>query len=352
MNTLNMNQITTIMKRFPSFELSYETISHKKVSNEYQATLAIPYGKKAFLWFSFYRDKNVCFCMELNREKKVTIMKVINMSHIPNNIAYGTILYGSICEIEEKGDFFVIEDVIYSEGVFLAKQQFSEKLGFLTNLMNNYPELFVENQELPIVCPVMWSITEENPDRVPHSWLERIPYQIHHLQHRSLTSIVPYINIPMARSVLPPLSKSGLPSGSEEFLFIPPQLPHFHFGKPQYNMATVFVVKADLQNDIYHLYAFGKGAERVYCGIAYIPSVKTSFFMNHLFRDIKENRNLDALEESDDEDDFQDMRIDKYVDLKKEIPIECLFHSKFKRWVPLKVAEGARGKIVHIRQLC
>ena len=352
MNTLNMNQITALMKRFPPFELSYETISHKKVSNEYQVTLAIPYGKKAFLWFSFYRDKNVCFCMELNREKKVTVMKIINMSHISNTIAYGTILYGSICELEEKGDFFVIEDVIYSEGVFLAKQPFSEKLGFLQNLMSNHPETFVENQELPIVCPVMWSITGDDPDHVPDMWLEQIPYQIHHLQHRSLHTIVPYINIPMSRSILPSVSKSGLPSGIEEFLFIPPQLPHFHYGKPQYNMTTVFEVKADLQNDIYHLYAFGKGSERVYCGIAYIPSVKTSFYMNHLFRNIKENQNLDALEESDDEDDFQDTRIDKYVDLKKEIPIECFFHSKFKRWVPLKVAEGARGKIVHIRQLC
>jgi len=343
-----MNQITAIMKRFPTFELSYETISHKKVSTEYQVTLAIPYGRKAFMWFTFHRDNNVCFCMELNREKKVSSMKIMNISPVPNTLAYGTILYGSICEIEEKGDFFVTEDILYSEGVFLAKQSVSEKLGFLKTLMDQYPELFVENPDLPIVCPVMWSIS----DRVPDAWSERIPYQIHHLQHRSLHTIVPYINIPMSRSVLPSISKSGLPDGIEEFLFIPPQLPRFHFGKPQFNMTTVFEVKADLQNDIYHLYAFGKGSERVYCGIAYIPSVKTSFFMNHLFRNIKENRNLDALEESDDEDDFQDVRIDKYVDLKKTISVECTFHSKFKRWVPLKVAEGARGKIVHIRQLC
>lgn len=352
MNTLTMNQITAIMKRFPTFELSYETISHKKVSTEYQVTMAIPYGRKAFMWFTFYRDNNVCFCMELNREKKVSSMKTLNVSYIPTKLAYGTILYGSICEIENKGEFFIIEDIMYSEGIFLAKQPVYEKLGFLKNLMDQYRELFVENSELPIVCPVMWSIVEENPDHVPHAWSERIPYQIHHLQHRSLHTIVPYLNIPMSRSILPPVSKTGLPVGIEDFLFIPPQLPRFHYGKPQFNMTTVFEVKADLQNDIYHLYAFGKGSERVYCGIAYIPNVKTSFFMNHLFRNIKENRNLDALEESDDEDDFQDMRIDKYVDLKKTVSLECIFHSKFKRWVPLKVAEGARGKIVHIRQLC
>ena len=58
--------------------------------------------------------------------------------------------------------------------------------------------------------------------------------------------------------------------------------------------------------------------------------------MNSLFRNIKENRNLDAIEESDDEDDFYDMRMDKYVDLTKEIRMECVYHSKFRRWIPYK----------------
>ena len=36
-------------------------------------------------------------------------------------------------------------------------------------------------------------------------------------------------------------------------------------------------------------------------GICNIPDINTSKMMNNLFRDIKENNNLDTLEESDDE---------------------------------------------------
>jgi hypothetical protein len=40
--------------------------------------------------------------------------------------------------------------------------------------------------------------------------------------------------------------------------------------------------------------------------------------MNQLFRNIKENKNLDYIEESDDEADFEDVREDRFVDLKKK----------------------------------
>jgi hypothetical protein len=132
-------------------------------------------------------------------------------------------------------------------------------------------------------------------------------------------------------------------------LLIPPK--NLNFAKPQYRETTVFRVKADVQFDIYHLYAFGKQSSMVYCGVAYIPDMKTSFFMNGLFRNIKENRNLDYIEESDDEDDFQDTRTDKYVDLSKILTMECQFHPKFKRWVPTRVLEQGSKAVVHIQQL-
>ena len=118
-------------------------------------------------------------------------------------------------------------------------------------------------------------------------------------------------------------------------------------------MPTLFEVKADLQNDIYHLYAYGQSSQKVYYGLANIPNYKTSVFMNGLFRNIKENRNLDSLEESDDEEDFQDMRIDKFVNLEKTMVMECAFNSKFKRWIPVRVipSNHSGGKIVHISKL-
>ena len=56
----------------------------------------------------------------------------------------------------------------------------------------------------------------------------------------------------------------------------------------------------------------------------------------NFIRKIKENDNLDYIEESDDEEDFQDVNEDKYVDLNKSVKMLCQFSVKFKRWIPLK----------------
>ena len=60
--------------------------------------------------------------------------------------------------------------------------------------------------------------------------------------------------------------------------------------------------------------------------------------MNKLFRIIKENNNLDALEESDDEEEFENEDISKFVHLDKSHKMICQFNHKFKKWVPIKLA--------------
>jgi hypothetical protein len=92
----------------------------------------------------------------------------------------------------------------------------------------------------------------------------------------------------------------------------------------------MFWVTADIQNDIYHLHRDNDS----YVDIVYIPNYNTSVYMNSLFRNIRENNNLDLIEESDDEDDFIDTRLDKYVDLNKKIQISCYYNKKFRKWVP------------------
>ena len=78
---LTSSQLSYLMRRFPEFELSYETISHNKVSDLYDVCLAIPTGKKCCAWFTFHQDKNVCYLFELNREKKITKGRIIHVGH-------------------------------------------------------------------------------------------------------------------------------------------------------------------------------------------------------------------------------------------------------------------------------
>lgn len=137
-------------------------------------------------------------------------------------------------------------------------------------------------------------------------------------------------------------------SASCENIRPPPMRMSLH--KPQYKCVTVFEVSADIRFDIYHLNVCGKGNARIYYGVAYIDGYKTSVFMNSLFRKIKENRNLDFIEESDDEEEFQDQREDRFVDLGKKVAMECVFSSKFKRWIPVRLAHR-QAKIVHVSML-
>lgn len=103
---------------------------------------------------------------------------------------------------------------------------------------------------------------------------------------------------------------------------------------------AIFIVKASLQNDIYDLYYEVEKKGVMKYGTARIPNYTTSIMMNKLFRTIKENDNLDKLEESDDEDEFENVDLDKFVDLNKRVIMECVYNNKFKKWVPFKISNS------------
>jgi hypothetical protein len=101
---------------------------------------------------------------------------------------------------------------------------------------------------------------------------------------------------------------------------------------PQTHTRT-FVIRPDAQNDIYYVLRSPDEPITPTTMIAHIPNYKTSVMMNSLFRNIKENRNLDALEESDDEDEA----LIPLVDLNKWVRMSCAFSPRFKRWQPVNV---------------
>lgn len=72
--------------------------------------------------------------------------------------------------------------------------------------------------------------------------------------------------------------------------------------------------------------------------VALIPDYKTSVMMNRLFRNMKENDNLDAMEESDDEQEFQQRsNPSNHVFLDRSYLMKCVFQSRHHRWCPLEV---------------
>jgi hypothetical protein len=98
----------------------------------------------------------------------------------------------------------------------------------------------------------------------------------------------------------------------------------------------IFKVKVNIKQDIYNLYCDNDGNDHYY-GVAYIPDYKTSVFMNSLFRNIKENKNLDLLEESDDDEEFENINENKFVDLNKTVLLQCSYVEKVRKWKPIKI---------------
>ena len=105
------------------------------------------------------------------------------------------------------------------------------------------------------------------------------------------------------------------------------------------NYGYNFKVTACINQDIYNLFILENNKETFY-DYALIDTYKTSVFMNSLFRKIKENKNLDLLEESDSEEEFENTNLEKYVDLNKSYIIECVYNKKFKKWIPKNLAKN------------
>lgn len=360
---LSQQQLHRLLQRFPLFELSYETLTHKKVPSNYDICLGVPAGRKYFMWHTFYRNKDVCYLMELNKDKRI-VRATVTTTDFSQECHIGTILYGSlVCDQIDAtskqvySPFFVIEDIYFYKGIPLKHVCFAEKAHILKKLFEDNP---TENRErdiplakTPVYLPYIWHTSKPQPV---------FPYTVHHIQYRESSRICPYLNViyGLRESISTTVAVPALPTE----IYISQYTPEY--GKPQYKYPTVFRVTADIQYDIYHLYACGhqgitpKSAKSnnttqrhlsfVYYDVAYIPNYTKSVFMNGLFRNIRENRNLDYIEESDDEEDFENTREDKYVHLNKELFMECSFHTKFKRWVPIRVVDK-RDKVVHISKL-
>lgn len=57
-----------ILSNFQHIKPSYENVIHKKIFNS-DYLVAIPYGKKCFVWFTMVDDAPTCLVIEFNRNQ-------------------------------------------------------------------------------------------------------------------------------------------------------------------------------------------------------------------------------------------------------------------------------------------
>lgn len=314
---LTQEEKQDILQEFPNVKLSYETITHNKVYN-CNLLFAIPDGKKCFAWFTSYKNKMLCFILELDNtnKKQIKDIKIINTC-FTSSLCYGTIFYGTLFYYKNTS-FFSIEDISTYKGKDMSNVDISDKIGKICHILkNDIKQVAYNNYFVIFGLPVIAKSNEELD-----ASLKSINYKLDSIKYYTSSKSNSYYSLPF-----------------EEYTNISEDRNYYikkidrKIDKKSYT--KIFICKPDIQNDIYHLYTL----DNEYIGLSAIPDYKTSVMMNNLFRIIKENNDLDALEESDDEEEFQNSNVDKFVKLDKSYKIECNFNNKFKKWVPIKIIE-------------
>ncbi len=302
------------LNRLPPLELSYEPKLHKKV----YAPLyyIIPKGQKALVWYTYWKAQNVCLLIKLNERGNYSDVQLFS-TVFSDELALGTIIYGTTFHMHKQGNnkqgntnniYFTCEQLYYYKGLAVHKKNYQERLHLLLDMFKHQVDqvAYVVNSlivGLPIICETYEECLAQ---------LEQ-----------------PYITYGIA--AMGPVKQDVMatrPNGTTT--------PNAHTPTPNAHSKAVFKVKAGLAADNYQLYTL---EDKLY-DTALVPTYKCSVLLNALFRNIKENANLDLLEESDDEEEFENTQIDKFVDLEKTIIMECVYNKRFKKWQPLKTTQA------------
>ena len=376
-NRLNSFQQIAKERLEYAVEIYYETSVHKKFLADVYAV--IPKGRKCVIWFT----NKQCWLFQIAKRpytpgapgtQRDTVVyddvRMIHM-HFTNDAWYagqGTIIYGT-CISEKRNDVqrrFSVENVHWLCG---EKQPDSGTLGRFTAFFDAYSKESSSSSsssghQFKLCMPIMhtkyddavrdaMSITTYDVFCIQHRFLNRACSECKNLFMNSVNLVVePQMQpqMQMQMQTQPTLSffpkqanainanainANAINANATNTNAINANVEQQHAQKTmqyeQRQTVRTFVIRPDAQNDIYYVLRSPDEPITPNTMIAHIPNYKTSVMMNSLFRNIKENRNLDALEESDDEDDA----LIPLVDLNKWARMSCAFIARFKRWQPI-----------------
>ena len=331
----------TVLNDFPNIKLSYENITHNKVYKS-DIIMAIPEGRKSFAWFTTYNEKNVCLIMELGENKQIANVKIVNAC-FNSDLAYGTLFYGTTF-FHADNKFFTIEDIFHYKGNDVSRYNWGRKFElFGTILSKDLKQISLNNSFMVFGMPLLSNNLDDFYTKV-----EQIKYRICSVQFRLFDRCNNFLFMMfskfMEQKMLKPINNNKIEINNNNNITIPNKkvesYKKIYDNKCYDKKEVVFKIKPDNQNDIYQLYCLDDNNKEISYDTAFIPDFKTSVMMNKLFRKIKENDRLDALEESDDEEEFENESEDKFVYLDKSYNMVCLYNPKFKKWYPIKIAES------------
>ncbi len=385
---LNFTEREALLQKLPQkLKLSYEARTHHKKDadcNDDTYISIIPKGRRCLLWFTEWANQPVCAILEIKNPLATSLTDIygnitiytacFDPSLTQGDTVFGGVLFSNNPKKQSKlCNFFAITVVHFFKGrqIFFNDVVLQHTITHIMFSSEMIKQVGVTTHGLIIGLPILCSTPSQACAIVKTN---ELPYEVYGLQYRKNGSSKIELSIWNDNH-----SEQLLPTTQ---LYQTPQIPEQEQTQNQIQDQTqcqtqrqdqtqrqtqrqiqdqdqekedpknitkiaYFMVKPDVQNDIYHLYVRKDksiDSELEYYSVAHVPSYKISVLLNRIFRNIKENDNLDALEESEDEDDFENTNADKYVDLTQEFVMRCICSEKFKRWIPSALVNSSMCK--------
>jgi len=331
---------------FPSFELSYESNQPHKtvVSATNDIIIQMPQGRRFYVWFTVDTETgdHAIYHVTPDRTSCEKQQGILNGgTTYPLHLFFGTV----VTAFQISPRTLVMTDLHVYRGVPVSTVvNQSVKWAWMTTDIATHASC-------KYVLPV-WRHSSQGVAPLPG-------YKVHHMQRRSWDTLSPYVHMPHeeptlrvesnGRSLAVETNGRSLANESNgrslanesngRSLAVDSKscLQTKQFKKPQYSQVTTFWLMADGQYDLYRLYGYGGAQEpEAFVDFACVVDLRTSKWLNGLFRRMKENRSLDAIEESDDEEDFEDVRLHKYTDMERRVKVKCRFQPRLRKWVPVE----------------
>lgn len=297
---LSVQAKNDIISRFP-----YKYITHDRVlynNTQPDIYIMIPCGIKCCLWFSMYDNQPIMYELYLTNACK--IYDVVPHFFVGDHRlcrGKGTICSGYSFAVNKKR-YVTLLDIMLLCGNALVNERFETRMEHMLTFFH-----LIQPDSPRNTCRIGMVDVTFNRDDIPE-FVSSLKYKV-------------------SRVLTGKLSQGKMTYMSKEKVVSQKQ--------------CVFNVKADSSSDVYELYC--KDCRDVYA-IAGIQTIKTSIMMNAIFRNIRENSNLDLLEESDEEGD--DYLLDNISP-----NMVCNYNNKINKWVPSHIVDVAPDEMSHITRI-
>ena len=327
LSKLNPSICKILNERFPQYntqlcfnesKIDMKTILTYNNNNNNNKYFSIkPYGKRAFLWFT-YIDNRFCSIIKFydpnnrNNQNNTNSVEYYEYSdNFDNTLSYNNVLLYGYYTTFETNNYFIMDTVLNYNNYNYIINTNKYHTNFLTRLKllrlvldkckccNNLNKQLIY---LPFICTT----------------LEDAFNNIYNLNYKPFGITLWNDSKNIGTYLLNNINNIN--------------------DKNNKWIDAVFKVVAGLNDDQYYLYCennnSNNNSEYVFHNSALINTYRLSVYMNNIFRKIRENRNLDLIEESEDEDDFENINENKFVDLDKSVYMLCSYNRKFQKWIP------------------